>query len=175
MRTLEDSELAISVYPTFSYNALGGGGVAAAKQSGNVVHLVFDPASVNIPDVNYRNTTFMGVPMAPPFNISVHPKKLEVCCRGFAVVWPDDLPHPEHPTTTLVALGAGVCRPEDWHCGVDFSGRLHIHGWAPVQGTWCFLSYSSIRAGNSTTMWMVLMHSWLVAGAATCGDHPADH
>jgi hypothetical protein len=24
------------------------------------------------------NTTFMGVPMAPPFNISVHPRKLEV-------------------------------------------------------------------------------------------------
>ena len=82
MRTLEDSELAISVYPTFSYNALGGGGVAAAKQNGNVVHLVFDPESVNIPDVNYRNTTFMGVPMAPPFNISVRPKKLEVGSEG---------------------------------------------------------------------------------------------
>ena len=78
MRTLGDSELAISVYPTFSYNSLGGGGVATATQSGDVVHLTFDPQTVVIPDVNYSNTTFMGVPMAPPFNISVHPKKLEV-------------------------------------------------------------------------------------------------
>ena len=78
MRTLGDSELAISIYPTFSYNSLGGGGVAKATQSGDVVHLTFDPRTVVIPDVNYSNTTFMGVPMAPPFNISVHPKKLEV-------------------------------------------------------------------------------------------------
>ena len=54
MRTLGDSELAISVYPTFSYNALGGGGVATCEQSGDVMHLTFDPHTVVIPDVNYR-------------------------------------------------------------------------------------------------------------------------
>lgn len=78
MRTLHDSELAVAIYPTFNYNALGGGGLAAARQDGDIVHLTFDPATLNIPDVNYRNTTFMGVPMAPPFSIAVHPRKLEV-------------------------------------------------------------------------------------------------
>ncbi|KAK9916952.1 hypothetical protein WJX75_009171 [Coccomyxa subellipsoidea] len=77
MRTLHDSELAVAIYPTFNYNALGGGGLAAARQDGDIVHLTFDPATLNIPDVNYRNTTFMGVPMAPPFSIAVHPRKLE--------------------------------------------------------------------------------------------------
>ena len=78
MRTLSDSELAIAVYPTFSYNSLGGGGVATAREEGSIVHVTFDPSTLTIPDVNYRNTTFMGVPMAPPFSIAVKPKKLEV-------------------------------------------------------------------------------------------------
>lgn len=82
MRTLSDSELAVSVYPTFAYNALGGGGIATAEQHGNIVRLTFDPAAVNIPDVNYRNTTFMGVPMAPPFSIAVQPKQLEVSTKA---------------------------------------------------------------------------------------------
>ncbi|EIE27029.1 hypothetical protein COCSUDRAFT_83588 [Coccomyxa subellipsoidea C-169] len=77
MRTLHDSELAVAIYPTFTYNALGGGGLAKATQDGDIVHLTFDPATLNIPDVNYRNTTFMGVPMAPPFSIAVQPRKLE--------------------------------------------------------------------------------------------------
>lgn len=78
MRTLHDSELAVAIYPTFNYNAVGGGGLAKAEQDGDVVHLTFDPATLVIPDVNYRNTTFMGVPMAPPFSIAVKPRKLEV-------------------------------------------------------------------------------------------------
>ena len=32
MRTLSDSELAVAVYPTFSYNSLGGGGIATARE-----------------------------------------------------------------------------------------------------------------------------------------------
>ncbi len=78
MRTLSDSELAVAVYPTFTYNSVGGGGIATATQEGSIVHMTFNPSTLNIPDVNYRNTTFMGVPMAPPFSISVKPKKLEV-------------------------------------------------------------------------------------------------
>ena len=78
MRTLSDSELAVAVYPTFSYNSLGGGGIATAREEGSKVHMTFDPSTLSIPDVNYRNTTFMGVPMAPPFSIAVKPKKLEV-------------------------------------------------------------------------------------------------
>ncbi len=78
MRTLSDSELAVAVYPTFSYNSIGGGGLATAREEGSIVHITFDPSTLSIPDVNYRNTTFMGVPMAPPFSIAVKPKKLEV-------------------------------------------------------------------------------------------------
>ena len=78
MRTLSGSELAVAVYPTFSYNSSGGGGVATAQEDGSIVHMTFDPSTLTIPDVNYRNTTFMGVPMAPPFSIAVKPRKLEV-------------------------------------------------------------------------------------------------
>ncbi len=78
MRTLSDSELAVAVYPTFSYNSVGGGGIASARRDGEIIYMTFDPSTLSIPDVNFRNTTFMGVPMAPPFSIAVKPKKLEV-------------------------------------------------------------------------------------------------
>jgi hypothetical protein len=94
MRTLSDSELAVAVYPTFTYNSVGGGGVATATQEGSIVHMTFDPSTLNIPDVNYRNTTFMGVPMAPPFSIAVKPKKLEV--RPCPLLAHAAVPHPSH-------------------------------------------------------------------------------
>lgn len=34
MRTLEDCQLAVSIYPTFSYDARGGGGIAETTGQG---------------------------------------------------------------------------------------------------------------------------------------------
>jgi hypothetical protein len=78
MRTLSDSELSVSVYPTFAYNSLGGGGLATARTEGNRINLLFDPTSVTIPEVSTRTAKILGVPMVPGMRIEVVPAKLEV-------------------------------------------------------------------------------------------------
>lgn len=78
MRTLADSELAVSVYPSFAYNSLGGGGLADATVEGGRVNISFNPTAVNIPPVDARTTKFLGVPMVPGLRIDVVPAKLEV-------------------------------------------------------------------------------------------------
>lgn len=59
MRTLEGSELAIGFYPKFIYNSFGGGGVADAVKNGDRIQLMFDPASVRIPDVTSKSSMVM--------------------------------------------------------------------------------------------------------------------
>lgn len=107
MRALKDSELAVSVYPTFSkctttstgsatlhhrqlhkesppfaaYDASGGGGIADAHDLGDGrLHVKFDADTLYIPDVYYKTAKFLGAPMAPPFRIKIKPVKLEVQC-----------------------------------------------------------------------------------------------
>ena len=106
MKSLDHSELAVGIYPTFSenlfaqvycsictadhtdvymamvvaaYDARGGGGVASTKDLGNgKLHVTFDPETLYIPDVNYKTAKFLGAPMGPPFRIQIKPVKLEV-------------------------------------------------------------------------------------------------
>lgn len=78
MRALKDSELAVSVYPTFTYDASGGGGIADAHDLGDGrLHVKFDADTLYIPDVYYKTAKFLGAPMAPPFRIKIKPVKLE--------------------------------------------------------------------------------------------------
>lgn len=78
MRSLESSQLAVSVYPTFTYDASGGGGIAQAQDlGGGRLHVTFDADTLYIPDVNYKTAKFMGAPMVPPFRIKIKPVKLE--------------------------------------------------------------------------------------------------
>lgn len=78
MRSLENSQLAVSVYPTFTYNASGGGGIADSQDlGGGRLHVKFDPETLYIPDVNYKTAKFLGAPMVPPFRIQIKPVKLE--------------------------------------------------------------------------------------------------
>jgi hypothetical protein len=78
MRTLSDSELAVSIYPSFAYNSTGGGGIAKATAGGSRINLCFNPSALRIPPVDARTTKFLGIPMVPGLRIDVVPAKLEV-------------------------------------------------------------------------------------------------
>lgn len=105
MRTLADSELAVSVYPSFAYNSLGGGGIADATVEGRRVNITFNPTSVNIPPVDARTTKFLGVPMVPGLRIDVVPAKLEVRLSCFVAA---------SITFSLPGRGTGSYSPWQW-------------------------------------------------------------
>jgi len=89
MVTLSTCKLAISIYPPFAYDATGGGGVAVATPASaaslqstvpppppTATALAFDPASVTIPPLTWRNTRYLGVPLPPGIQIAVTPRRL---------------------------------------------------------------------------------------------------
>lgn len=78
LSTLSDCSLAVSLYPTFSYNASGGGGVGRiVSQDGNIATVEFDPASLYIPSIDYKTTKVLGIPIPPPLSIRILPKELK--------------------------------------------------------------------------------------------------
>ena len=78
LSTLADCELTVSVYPTFAYNAAGGGGTGAVQRGADgLLHITFDPSSLAIPPINARQAKVLGIPVPPPFNIAIVPQKLE--------------------------------------------------------------------------------------------------
>lgn len=78
LRTLSDCKLAVSIYPTFSYDAAGGGGSGSVSPGdGGLLRLTFDPASLEIPPINYQHASILGVPIPPPLNIAIVPQRLE--------------------------------------------------------------------------------------------------
>ncbi len=84
MESLKGCQLGIGMYPTFSYNASGGGGIATvtpSAESPSRVDMVFDPAAVTIPDVTYSTARVGGVPLLPVFRIRVQPESLQVLHR----------------------------------------------------------------------------------------------
>ena len=80
LNTLSDCELAVSIYPTFSYNAGGGGGVGnATRGSDGMIHIDFDTSTLKIPSVSTSTSSILGVPLPPPLNIEIIPQK--VCAK----------------------------------------------------------------------------------------------
>lgn len=79
LATLEGCGLAIGRYPRFRYNAEGGGGSGAltALGAGGQQTLTFDPSRLRIPPLNSRTTRFLGLPLPPGLEISIHPERLE--------------------------------------------------------------------------------------------------
>ncbi|MEB3306911.1 MAG: hypothetical protein VKK98_02045 [Cyanobacteriota bacterium] len=78
LATLEGCGLAIGRYPRFRYNGLGGGGcgvLMAADPEGRQ-SLSFDPHRLRIPPLNTRTTRFLGLPLPPGLEISIHPRHL---------------------------------------------------------------------------------------------------
>jgi hypothetical protein len=78
LSTLSDCSLAVSIYPTFSYNAAGGGGIGRiVGQDGDIATVEFDPKTLNIPPIDYRSTKVIGIPIPPPLQIRIIPKELK--------------------------------------------------------------------------------------------------
>lgn len=88
LRTLSDCELAVSIYPRFSYNAAGYGGEGAAgdaaassstsgEGSSSRLPVSFPAGSLEIPALDYRSTKLFGIPLPPPLKIAIVAKTLE--------------------------------------------------------------------------------------------------
>lgn len=86
IKTKADCKLAISLYPMFAYNAVGGGGWGTVEQlPEGKLFLRFDPMGATplvIPDLSFRNTSMFGIPMPPPLNIEIKPRIFEVRWEG---------------------------------------------------------------------------------------------
>ena len=78
LKTLSDCQLAVSIYPTFGYNAGGGGGNGSVVQdpSTGLLNVSFDPKSLIIPPITYATSTVLGIPIPPPLKIEIIPEKL---------------------------------------------------------------------------------------------------
>lgn len=68
--------LAIGRYPRFRYDAGGGSGRATCSPEGDTVELVFDPAELRIPPLNWRTTRVLGLPLPPGLQIAIEPLTL---------------------------------------------------------------------------------------------------
>lgn len=51
--------------------------MGTATTSGDTQHVVFDPASLRIPPLDYRSTKLFGIPLPPPLKIDIVPKALQ--------------------------------------------------------------------------------------------------
>ena len=106
LSTLSDCQLAVSVYPTFSYDAGGGGGSGSVRQgSDGLLHLTFDPATLDIPSINWQHAKILGIPLPPPFNIAIVPQvRARVCgvcaecLHPLPLKPPTSCGHPQPPT-----------------------------------------------------------------------------
>lgn len=79
MRTTSGCELAVSFFPMFAYNAAGGGGTGTAVEGeGDRWLIKFDAHSLQIPDIDYKSTKVLGIPIPWPLRIEIVPRKLEV-------------------------------------------------------------------------------------------------
>jgi hypothetical protein len=81
LTTLENCGLAIGRYPHFRYDARGGGGIALAppgeRPAAGPWPVHFDPARLRIPDLSWRTTRILGVPIPPGVRIAIEPLELE--------------------------------------------------------------------------------------------------
>ena len=78
LQTLRGCRLVISHYPSFSYNAAGGGarGLVQCLEDGCQA-LIFPAGQVQIPPLDSRTGRFLGLPLPPGLRICIEPKRLE--------------------------------------------------------------------------------------------------
>ncbi|MEX0587873.1 MAG: hypothetical protein WD136_01320 [Cyanobium sp.] len=70
--------LAIGIYPRFSYDARGGGGIGqlGAVNANGRQELDFPAASLVIPPLNWRTTRVLGLPLPPGLSIDIGANQL---------------------------------------------------------------------------------------------------
>ena len=79
LRSLEGCRLKIGAYPTFFYNALGGGGngTLLPSKNNNVLTISFSSKTFSIPPLTSRTTKFLFLPLPPGLKIEMSMDKLE--------------------------------------------------------------------------------------------------
>jgi hypothetical protein len=79
LKSLEGCRLTIGKYPSFSYNAYGGGGKATllTNQKSNLLHISFSSKTFSIPPLTSKTTKFLSLPLPPGFKIEMSMDQLE--------------------------------------------------------------------------------------------------
>ena len=79
LKSLDGCRLAIGKYPSFSYNAYGGGGEAEllSNQKNNLLHISFSSKTFSIPPITSKSTKFLSLPLPPGFKIEMYMEQLE--------------------------------------------------------------------------------------------------
>ena len=79
LKSLDGCRLAIGKYPSFSYNAYGGGGEAELlpNQKSNLLHISFSSKTFSIPPLTSKTTRFLSLPLPPCFKIEMSLDQLE--------------------------------------------------------------------------------------------------
>jgi len=86
LRVWDTSELAVSIYPRFQYNAIGAGGPGVIlKQEGTRKTVRFNAEELQIPDLDFQSARVLGIPIPPPLRIKITTKILEVMFFTFNV------------------------------------------------------------------------------------------
>ena len=73
LESLQDCRLSIGSYPTFHYDARGGGGEAYLinEENDNLQGLRFSPNSFCIPPINWRTTKVLGLSIPPGLQVKM--------------------------------------------------------------------------------------------------------
>ena len=79
LKSLEGCRLKIGSYPSFSYNAYGGGGKGTLipSQKNNILYLSFSSKTFSIPPLTSQTTKFLSFPLPPGLKIEMIMNKLE--------------------------------------------------------------------------------------------------
>ena len=79
LNSLKGCRLAIGQYPSFSYDAYGGGGEAALipSQKSNLLHISFSSKTFSIPPLTSKTTKFLSLPLPPGLKIEMSMDELK--------------------------------------------------------------------------------------------------
>ena len=79
LKSLEGCRLAIGKYPSFRYNAYGGGGEATLlpNKKSNLLHISFSSKTFSIPPLTSKTTKFLYLPLPPGFKLEMSMDQLE--------------------------------------------------------------------------------------------------
>jgi hypothetical protein len=137
LSTLTGCSLAIGRYPTFRYDATGGGGYGTGSKQ-EPARLCFVPATLSIPPLNSRTTRILGVPMPPGLTIRIEPVRLdgEFCAASGALTL--------HLQAHFHFRAAGLLRPSPLWVDVRLSTAVPAE--QPVHPRWGLLAGTPLNS-----------------------------